>query len=244
MALWGNALGGYKLQPRSANGKFAAKAGIRKSAMTAHKGRKKMNAKAHRARTKGSFKARGREFVTTAPKRSQRIAGGAAIYTMGRASGSARATSYGLSMAQEGVKGAAGRTRATYKMSKGLKKSRNRSSKDKYLSDIGSSRKKRNAMKIAAGVVAVGATAYAVKKGAIHAERGSNYAYVAAGRGVRGGAPGFAGAGVSRNRGSSVSGKAYVGSKSKAIDLSGALSKTDRIARKTRRKAAERGFVI
>ena len=171
MAAWGNALGGWRKQKRNARGQFGngvvgfAKNSVnkRRVAGAAHRSRKKANARAHRARVKGSVKNRGREFVTTAPRRTRQITAGAAAYTLGRSSGSARMQSYGLSMAQRGVKTSAGRTSATVAMSRGLKRSRNRASKDRYLKDIGSSRAKRRAMKLAAGAVVVGATVYALK---------------------------------------------------------------------------------
>ena len=151
-----------------------------------YKARKKANARGHRARTKGSVKARGTEFFENAPRRSRRMVGGAAVYTYGNLAGSRRAQVHGSQMFVEGFRGATGRSRATYKMSKGLKKSRNRAAKDAYYRDIGTSRKKRNAMKAAAVVGVVATTAVAYKKnnlgGYVHVQNDSNAFYMGFGK--------------------------------------------------------------
>lgn len=159
MARWGNALGAWRKQRRNSRGQFSGSGKAQAKAI--YKARKKGNAKAHRSRVKGSVKARGKEFVTTAPRRSRQMAAGAAIYSVGRYSGSARAQQVGFEMARKGVSGAKGRTTATYHMSKCLKRSRNRQAKDQYYRQIGTTRAKRNAMKAATVVGIAGAAAVA-----------------------------------------------------------------------------------
>lgn len=248
--IWGNALGGWRKQKRNAKGQFGsgvvgfAKSSVNKRSVAgkAHRSRKKANAKAHRARVKGSAKARGREFVTTSPRRSKDIAIGAAAYTLGRSSGSPRMQSYGLQRAQRGVKSSVGRSTATYKMSKGLKKSRNRRSKDQYLADIGSSRKKRNAMKIAAGAVAVGAVAYGVKIGAIRTESNSGLHAISL-RG--GGRHAYASANVARARSGIVSFSSSTKIRKSQVprSRSGTVNVYQQVS-KAKRAANKRGFVI
>ena len=179
MAAWGNALGGYKLQPRI-RGRFASKRGVRKAAKVKYRQSKKANAKAHRSRMKGSAKARVRETVTTAPRRSRQMVAGTAVYVFGKQSGSARAQTYGMALAKKGAKASGGRVRATRAMSKGLKKSRNRQAKDRYYREVGTSRSRRNAMKIA-GVVGVAAAAGAAyKRGNIRVGKTGHGAFVGA----------------------------------------------------------------
>lgn len=160
MAAWGNALGGYKLQPRI-GGKFARRRGAKKL----YKARKKANSRAHKARMRGSRKARVRETFTTMPRRSRDVVAGTAAYGFGRYSGSHSVRSYGLQRAKRGAYGMAGRTSATRAMSKGLKRSRNRKAKDDYYRMTGTSRAKRNAMKAGATVGVLAAAAIAHKKG-------------------------------------------------------------------------------
>ena len=116
------------------------------------------------------MKARGKEIVTTAPRRSKNLVGGAALYAGGRYMGSARAQSLGLDMARQGVRGGAGRVGATRAMSKGLKRSRNRAAQDEYYKSIGTTRAKRNAMKLAAAGVVGAAALYTVKKEGVYAD--------------------------------------------------------------------------
>ena len=112
---------------------------------------------------KGSVKARGKEILTTAPRRSKNLVGGTAIYAGGRYMGSARAQSLGLDMARQGVKAGRGRVGATRAMSKGLKRSRNAQAKKEYFRATGKSQARRNAAKLA-GVVAIGAAGLYVAK--------------------------------------------------------------------------------
>jgi ribosomal protein L20A (L18A) len=173
------------------------------------------------------------------------MAGGAAVYTYGNLAGSRRAQSYGSQMFVEGFRGATGRSRATYKMSKGLKKSRNRAAKDAYYRDIGTSRKRRNAMKTAAVVGVVAASAVggtiAKKKGYLHAERDFDYGFVAAGPGASYGY-GFVGAGYAKPGGLKLSVRA--GSKRRQVDISRHANRVASVRAKARSKAQKHGFVV
>lgn len=210
-----------------------------------YKARKKGNARAHRARTKGSVKARGKEFVTTAPRRSRQIAGGAAVYAVGRYSGSARAQQIGYNTVRRGVSSSVGRTTATYHMSKGLKKSRNRQAKDQYYRDIGTSRNRRNAMKLAGAAVAVGAVAYGVKSGNISGSASNGLLELSAHSKKRGA---FVSAridarskgSVKMNAASRVRKGSIPRSRSAVLDVSRPVSFSDR----AKSKARQKGFVI
>lgn len=150
---------------RDRRGRFA-RGGVVGSSPTPkarYKAAKKANAKAHRSRVKGSVKARGKEIVTTAPRRSKNLVGGTAIYAGGRYMGSARAQSIGLDMAKAGLRGGAGRVGATRAMSKGLKRSRNAQAKKEYFRATGKSQARRNVAKLAAVGVVGAAVLYGVK---------------------------------------------------------------------------------
>lgn len=159
---------------RDRRGRFA-RGGVVGSSPTPkarYRAAKKANSKAHRARVKGSVKARGKEIVTTAPRRSKNLVGGAAMYAGGRYMGSARAQSLGLDMARQGVKAGRGRVGATRAMSKGLKRSRNAQAKKEYFKATGKSQARRNVAKLAAVGVVGAAGLYAVKNG--HIARGAH----------------------------------------------------------------------
>lgn len=154
-----------RVYKRDRKGRFARHG----QAKARYKSAKKANARAHRARVKGSAKARGKEILTSAPRRSKQLVGGAALYGAGRYMGSARAQSLGLNMAQQGARAGVGRVGATRAMSKGLQRSRNRKAKDQYYREIGTTRARRNALKLAGAAVVAGAGLYAVKNGHIGA---------------------------------------------------------------------------
>lgn len=157
---------------RDSKGRFARNMANRSAAKAKYNAAKKKNAAAHRARVKGSVKARGKEILTTAPRRSKNLVGGTAIYAAGRYMGSTKAQSVGLSMGKAGLRGGVGRVGATRAMSKGLMKSQNRKAQDEYYKSIGTSRAKRNAMKIAGAAVVAGAGLYAVKNGHLGVQGG------------------------------------------------------------------------
>lgn len=151
---------------RDAKGRFARHS----AAKSKYRAAKKANAKAHRSRVKGSVKARGKEIVTTAPRRSKNLVGGAALYAGGRYMGSARAQSLGLDMARQGARAGVGRVGATRAMSRGLKRGRNRAAKDEYYKSIGTTRARRNAAKLAAAGIVGAAALYTVKKEGVYVD--------------------------------------------------------------------------